>query len=188
MLLRPRVNDNNFQGLSSSSDGEYCTWLSKNNLALLLGASSYKLFDAGPFPGTSINPALYSALVVRWSANGPTTNLFVDEGLSAAFRLQTFNFSPTQQVDLDLLALSLSSRIECDGIFYSPWSAETRKKFPYCVLYSDGDIARRNASDARSKHRAAQQQARPLSISSHDSLFGMLGLRPACGYQEVAIE
>jgi len=25
-------------------------------------------------------------------------------------------------------------------------------------------------------------------ISSHDLLIGMLGLRPACGYQEVAIE
>ena len=36
LLPRPRVNDNIFSGLSSGSanDGEYCTWLSKNNLAL----------------------------------------------------------------------------------------------------------------------------------------------------------
>jgi len=34
-------------------------------------------------------------------------------------------------------------------------------------------------------YRAAQQLARLLSISSHDSLVGMLGLRVACGYQEV---
>ena len=45
-----------------------------------------------------------------------------------------------------------------------------------------------SASEARSQHRRVQQLARLLSISSHDSIVGMLGLRPACGYQEVAIE
>ena len=106
-------------------------------------------------------------------------------GLSAAIRSQTFNFSPTQHADLNLPVLSLSSRIECDGISYSPLSADTRKTSPYCVLYSDGDDEWRTASEARSEYRAAQQLARLLSISSHDSLVGMLGLRVACGYQEV---
>ena len=80
LLPCSRVNDNNFPGLSSGSDGEYCTWLNKTNLAPLLVASSYKLFDAGPFQGTFDNPALYSALGAPWSANGPTTNLFMHEG------------------------------------------------------------------------------------------------------------
>ena len=40
----------------------------------------------------------------------------------------------------------------------------------------------------RSEHREAQQLARLLSISSHDLLVGMLGLRHACGHQEVTIE
>jgi len=62
------------------------------------------------------------------------------------------------------------------------------KNLPYCVLYSDGDVEWRTASQARSEHRAAQQLARLLSISSEDSLIGMLGLRPACSYQGVAIE
>jgi len=95
---------------------------------------------------------------------------------------------PTQQADLNLPVLSLSSRIECDGIFYSPLSADTRKTSPYCILYSDGDVGWRSAPEARSEHRRAQQLTRLLSISSLDSLVGMLGLRPACGYQEVAIE
>jgi len=112
----------------------------------------------------------------------------VHAGLSAAIRSQAFNFSPTQQADLNLPVLSLSSRIECDGIFYSPLSADARKTSPYCVLYSDGDVEWRSASEARSEHRAAQQLALLLSISPYDSLVGMLGLRPACGYQEVAIE
>jgi len=94
--------------------------------------------------------------------------------LSAAIRSQAFDFSPTQQADLNLPVMSLSSRIECDGIFYSPFSAVTHKKLPYCVLYSDGDIEWRSVSEARSEHRAAQQLARLLSISSHDSLVGML--------------
>jgi len=76
-------------------------------------------------------------------------------------------------------------RIECDGIFYSPLSADTRKTSPYCVLYSDGDVEWRTASEVQSEHRAAQQLARLVSISSHDSLVGMLGLRVAYGYQEV---
>jgi len=164
---------------------EYCTWLSKNNLAPLLGASSYKRFDAGFFQGTFIDPSLYSALGARWRSNEPTSDQFVHAGLSAAIRSQTFNFSPTQQADLNLPVLSLSSRIECDGIFYSPLSADTLKTSPYCVLYSDGDVEWRTASESRSEHRAAQQLARLLSISSHDSLVGMLGLRVACGYQEV---
>jgi len=92
---RPRANDNNFPGLSSGSDGEYCTWLSKKILAPLLGVSSYQLFDAGFFQGTFINPVLYSALGAQWRIKGPTSNLFVHEGLSTAFRSQTFNFSPT---------------------------------------------------------------------------------------------
>ena len=75
-----------------------------------------------------------------------------------------------------------------DDIFYFPMSTDTRKSFPYCVLYSDGDVAWLSASEARSQHRRAQQLARLLSISSHDSIVGMLGLRPACGYQEVAIK
>jgi len=41
-------------------DGEYCTWLSKNKLALLLGAPSYRLFDAGSFQGTFNNPTYLS--------------------------------------------------------------------------------------------------------------------------------
>jgi len=130
LLPRPQVNDNNFPGLSSGRDGEYCTWHSKNNLAQLLDASSYKLFDAGPFQGTFINPALYSALGARWRDNGTTCNLFVHEGLSAAFRSQTFNFPPTQQANLNLPVVSLSSRIECDRIYYSPWSADTRSNLP----------------------------------------------------------
>ena len=93
-----------------------------------------------------------------------------------------------QQADLNLPVLSLSSSIECDGIFYSPLSADTRKILPYCVLYSDGDVEWRSVSEARSEHRAAQQLARLLSISSHDSLVGMLGLCLACGQKEVAIE
>jgi len=141
LLRRPRINDNNFPGLSSGSDDEYCTWLSKNTLASVLGASSYRLFDVGYFQGTFINPILYSALGARWRTNEPTSIQFVHEGLSAAFRWQTFNFSPTQQADLDLPVLSLSSRIECDGIFYSPLSADTRKTLQYSVLYSDGDVA-----------------------------------------------
>jgi len=119
LLRRPRTNDNNFLGLSSGSDDEYCTWLSKNKLALVLGASSYRLFDASYFQGTFINPTLYSALGARWRTNEPTSNQFVHEGFSAAFRSQLFNFSPTQRADLDLPVLSFSSRIECDGIFYS---------------------------------------------------------------------
>ena len=183
LLRRPRTNDNNFPDLSSGSDDEYCTWLSKNKLAPLLGASSYRRFDAGSFQCTFINPTLYSALGARWRTNKPTSNQFVHEGLSAAFRSQTFrlNLSPTQQADLDLPVLSLSSRIECNGIFYSPLSADTGKTLPYCVLYSDGDVAWRSASESRSEHRAAQQLACLLSISPHDSLVGMLGLRPACG-------
>jgi len=74
LLPRPRVNDNIFPGLSSGSDGEYCTWLSKNKLAPLLGASSYKLFDAGSFQGTFINPSLYSALGARWRSNEPISD------------------------------------------------------------------------------------------------------------------
>jgi len=109
----------------------------------------------------------------------------VHAGLSAAIRSQAFDFSPTQQADLNLPVLSLSSRIECDGIFYSPLSADTHKTLPYCVFYSDGDVEWRSVSEARSEHHAAQQLARLLSISSHDSLGGMLGLRVACGYQEV---
>jgi len=142
LLPRPRVNDNNFLGLSSGSDDEYCTWLSKNKLAPLLGASSYRLspFDAGYFQGTFINPTLYSALGARWRPNAPTSNQFVHTGLSAAIRSQAFNFSPTQQADLNLPVLSLSSRIECDGIFYLPLSADTGKTSLYCVLYSDGDV------------------------------------------------
>jgi len=170
LLPRPQVNDNVFPGLSSGSDGEYCTWLSKNRLAPLLGASSYKLFDAGSFQGTFINPSLYSALGVRWRSNEPTSDQFEHAGLSAAFRSQAFNSSLTQQADLNLPVLSLSSRIECDGIFYSPLSADTRKTSPYCVLYSDGDVEWRTASEAQSEHCAAQQLARLLSISSHDSL------------------
>ena len=189
LLPRPRVNDNVFPGLSSGSDGDYRTWLSKNNLAPFLGASAYKLFDTGYFHGTFVNPTLYSALGARWSANGaPSSNLFVHAGLSAVIRSQAYsNFSPTQQADLNLPVLSLSSRIECDGIFYFPMSADTRKSFPYCVLYSDGDVAWLSASEARSQHRRAQQLARLLSISSHDSMVGILGFRPQCGYQEVAI-
>jgi len=64
-------------------------------------------------------------------------------------------------------------------------SADTRKTSPYCVVYSDGEVEWRTASEARSEHCAAQQLARLLSISSHDSLVDMLGLRVACGYQEV---
>ena len=139
---------------------------------------------------TTINPSLYSALGARWRSNEPTSNQFVHEGLSAAFRSQTSNFWPisNQQADLALPALSLSSRIECDDNFYSPLSADTHKTLPYCVLYSDGDVAWRSALEARSEHRASQQLACLLSISSHDSLVGMLGLRPACSYQEVVIE
>jgi len=159
--------------LSSGSDDEYCTWLRKNKLASLLGASSYKLFDAGYFQGNFVNPALYSALGARWRPNAPTSNQFVHTGLTAAFRSQAFNFSPTQQADLNLPVLSLSSRIECDGIFYSPLSADTRKASPYCVFYSDGDVEWRSASEARAEHREAQQLARLLSISSHDLLVGM---------------
>jgi len=162
--------------------------MAENKLAPLLGASSYRLFDAGYFQGSFINFTLYSALGARWRPNAPTSNQFVHEGLSAATRSQAFDFSPTQQADLNLPVLSLSSRIECDGIFYSPLSADTRKTLPYCVLCSDGDVEWRSASEARSEHCAAQQLARLLSISSHDSLVGMLGLRHACGYQEVAIE
>jgi len=114
----------------------------------------------------------------------------VHAGLSAAIRSQAFNFSPTQQADLNLPVLSLSSSIECDGIFYSPLSADTRKALPYCFLYSDGDVEWRSALAARSEHCEAQQLARRglLSISAHDLLVGMLGLRPACSHQEVAIE
>ena len=67
LLPRPRVNENIFPGLSSGSDGDYCTWLIKNKLALLLGAPSYRLFDAGSFQGTFVNPTLYSAFGVRES-------------------------------------------------------------------------------------------------------------------------
>jgi len=70
----------------------------------------------------------------------PTSNQFVHAGLSAAIHSQAFDFSPTQQANLNLHVLSLSSRIECDGIFYSPLSADTRKTLPYCVLYSHGDV------------------------------------------------
>jgi len=48
-------------------------------------------------------------------------------------------------------------------------------------LFHTGDVA----SEARSEHHAAQQMARLLSISSHHSLVGMLGLHGACSYQEV---
>jgi len=179
------VNDNIFSGLSSGSDGECCTWLRKNKLAALLGASSYKRFDAGSFQSTFVNPSLYSALGVRWRPNAPISNQFVHAGLSAAIRSQAFIFSPTQQADLNLSVLSLSSRIECDSISYSPLSADTRKTLPYCVLYSDGDVECQTASEARSEHHAAQQLDRLLPIPSHDSLVGMLGLRVAFGYQEV---
>ena len=155
----------------------------QKQFSTLLGASLYKLFDAGPFQGTSINPSLYSALGARWRSNEPTSNQFVHAGLSAAIRSQAFNFSPTQQADLNLPVLSLSSRIECDGIVYSPLLTDTRKALPYCVLYRHGDVEWRTASEARSEHRAAQQLARLLSISSHDLLVGMLGLRPAYGHQ-----
>jgi len=87
--------------------------------------------------------------------------------------------------DLNLPVLSLSSLIECDGIFYSPLLADTRKTSPSCVLYSDGDVEWRTASEAQSQHHAAQQLARLLSIFSRDSLVVMLGLRVACSYQEV---
>jgi len=66
--------------------------------------------------------------------------------------------------------------------------ADTRKALPYCVLYSDGDVEWQSALQARSEHREAQELARFLSISSHDLLVGMIGLHPACGHQEVAIE
>ena len=46
LLPHPRVNDNIFPGLSSGSDGECCTCLSKNKLTSLLGEPSYRLFDA----------------------------------------------------------------------------------------------------------------------------------------------
>ena len=99
-------------------------------------------------------------------------------GLSAVIRSQAYsNFSPTQQADLNLPVLSLSSRIECDGILYFPMSADTRKSFPYCVVYSDGDVTWISASEARLQYRRVQQQARLLSISSQDLLVGMLGLR-----------
>ena len=175
------------QGSSSGSDGDYRTWLSKNNLAPFLGASAYKLFDTGYFHGTFVNPTLYSALGARWSVNGaPSSNLFVHAGLSAVIRSQAYsNFSRTQQADLNLPVLSLSSLFECDCILYFPMSDDTRKSFPYCVVYSDGDVAWISASEARLGYRRAQQQARLLSISSQDSLVGMLGLRAACGYQEV---
>jgi len=107
LLPRPRVNDNFFPGLSSGSDGDYCNWLSKNKLAPLLGASSYKLFDAGYFQGTFINPSLYSALGAQWRANAPTSNQFVHAGLSAAIRSQALNFLPTQQADLNLPVFSV---------------------------------------------------------------------------------
>jgi len=85
--------------------------------------------------------ALSKALSLALSkALSPTSNQFVHAGLSAAIRSQAFDFSPTQQADLNLPVLSLSSRIECNGIFYSPLSAVTHKKLPYCVLYSDGDV------------------------------------------------
>ena len=64
LLPRPRVNQNIFPGLSTGSDCDYCTWLSKNNLAPLLGAPSYRLFDAGFFQGTLVNPTR-TALLVR---------------------------------------------------------------------------------------------------------------------------
>ena len=104
-------------------------------------------------------------------------------GLSAAIRSQAFNFSPTQQADLNLPVLSLSLLIERNGIFYSPLLADTRKALPYCVLYSDGDVEYQSALEVRSEHHKAQQLARLLSISSHDLLVGMLGLRPACGHK-----
>jgi len=150
-----------------------------------MGAPSYRLFDAGSFQDTFVNPSLYSALGARWRPNAPTSNQFVHAGLSVVIRSQAIDFSPTQQADLNLPVLSLSSRIECDGIFYSPLSTDTRKTFPYCVLYSDGDVEWRSVSEARSEHRAVQQLARLLLISSHDSLVDMLGLHAACGYQEV---
>jgi len=83
------------------------TWLSKNKLAPLLGAPPYRLFDAGYFQGTFMNPKLYSALGARWRPNAPTSNQFVHAGLSAAIRSQAFDFSPTQQADLNLPVLSL---------------------------------------------------------------------------------
>jgi len=46
LLPHSRVNDNIFPGLSSGSDGECCTCLSKNKLTSLLGEPSYRLFDA----------------------------------------------------------------------------------------------------------------------------------------------
>jgi len=147
LLPRPRANDNIFPGLSSGSDGGYCTWLINNKLAPLLGASSYKLFDAGSFQGTFVNPSLYSALGARWRPNAPTSNQFVHAGLSAVIHSQAFKFSSTQQANPNLPVLSLSSRIECDGISYSPLSADTRKTSPYCVLYtmemSNGELLRR---------------------------------------------
>jgi len=83
------------------------TWLSKNKLAPLLGAPPYRLFDAGYFQGTFMNPKLYSALGARWRPNAPTSKQFVHAGLSAAIRSQAFDFSPTQQADLNLPVLSL---------------------------------------------------------------------------------
>jgi len=146
-----------------------CHPAAMTNIALgsaLLGASSYRLFDAGYFQGTFINPTLYSAVGARWRPNAPTSNQFVHAGLSAAIRSQAFDFSPTQQAaqqaDLNLPVLSLSSRIECDGILYSPLSSDTRKTSPYCVLYSNGDVEWRSAWEARTEHRAAQQLARLL--------------------------
>jgi len=109
----------------------------------LLGAPSYRLFDAGSFQG----PTLYSALGARWRPNAPTSYQFVHAELSAAIRSQAFDFSPTQQADLNLLVLSLSSCILCDGNFYSPLSGDTRKTLPYCVYTAmvtlNGDLPRR---------------------------------------------
>ena len=53
------------------------------------------------------------------------------------------------------------------------------------MLYSDGDVKWRSVSEAKSEYRAVQPLVRLLSISSHDSLVGMLGLCVACVYQEV---
>jgi len=64
------------------------------------------------FHGTFINPSLYSALGARWRANGAlSSNHFGHARLSAAIRSQASNFSPTQQADLNLPVLSLSSRL-----------------------------------------------------------------------------
>jgi len=99
-----------------------------------------------------MNPTLYSALDARWRSNSPTSNQFVHAGLSAAIRSQAFNFSPTQQADLNLPVLSLSSRIECDDM--SVMASSTRPcrlthvkrhltAFYKAMVTLNGDLSRR---------------------------------------------